>query len=245
MDFTYKSYSELINFAKELGYCFRTYRDIDTNEKTIVLRHDIDMSLDKAVEMAELELALGVKSTYFVLLTSNFYNMLSNDSISKICRIKKLGHSIGLHFDEANYPEHVGNTIVVEQLIMGEIELLSCLLDSSVDTFSYHRPSNTILESYLEIPGLINSYGRDFFEGFKYVSDSRRNWREPIMDILGSNKFDKIHILTHPFWYYVNEKTLEETLNDFVSQANTNRYQILNSNFSSLESVLPKALFCK
>ena len=41
----------------------------------MISRHDIDYSIEKAVELAALEAEENVKSTYFVLLSSEFYNL--------------------------------------------------------------------------------------------------------------------------------------------------------------------------
>ena len=45
-----------------------------------------------------------------------------------------------------------------------------------------------------------------FFDGeIKYVSDSRRRWREDVDGIIAEKKFDKIQMLVHPLWYYEKE----------------------------------------
>ena len=49
---------------------------------------------------------------------------------------------------------------------------------------------------------MINSYGQTFFHDFKYLSDSRRRWREPVEEIIRSGTYDRLHILTHAFWYH-------------------------------------------
>ena len=67
-------------------------------DRVVILRHDIDYSLDKAVALAELERELGVSSTYFVLLTSEFYNLLSKDNLSKISKIGTIRISIRTAF---------------------------------------------------------------------------------------------------------------------------------------------------
>ena len=85
---------------------------------------------------------------------------------------------------------------------------------------------------------IINSYGKKFFEGFKYVSDSRRRWRENVVDIIQSRKYDKLHILTHAFWYHEEEKDLKTTVKEFVKYGNVDRYNIMNKNMTDLKSIL-------
>lgn len=76
------------------------------------------------------------------------------------------------------------------------------------------------------------------FKEFKYVSDSRRRWREDVMEIIQSGKYDKLHILTHAFWYSDEEKDLKTTIKEFVNQGNIDRYHILDKNITDLKSIL-------
>ena len=46
----------------------------DSKERQIIWRHDIDMSVHRAYSLAKLERGLGVKSTFFILPHSEFYN---------------------------------------------------------------------------------------------------------------------------------------------------------------------------
>ena len=103
-----------------------------------------------------------------------------------------------------------------------------------------HRPSKEILESNLKMTGIINSYGKTYFNEFKYLSDSRRRWREPVEEIVASEQYDKLHILTHAFWYNETEKSLHDSLLDFIKLANMERYLTQKDNLTDLESVVAK-----
>lgn len=180
----------------------------------------------------------GVKSTYFVLLTSDFYNIFSKNSIEKLHDIIKCGHEIGLHFDEMNYPELCGNIEAVCEKIQEEARILEKVTGKPVEAVSMHRPSREILEANLQIPGMINSYGQTFFHDFKYLSDSRRHWREPVEEIIRSEQYERLHILTHAFWYDEKEKDLHETVKLFINSANRQRYETYKENFTDLDSVM-------
>ena len=43
----------------------------------LLLRHDVDFSVDYAHAIAKKEFDRAVKSTFFIMLTSNMYNLLS------------------------------------------------------------------------------------------------------------------------------------------------------------------------
>lgn len=176
----------------------------------------------------------GVSSTYFVLLTSDFYNVFSKNSMDGLMRIRSYGHEIGLHFDEMRYPLLMGDSIALRDKIRWEAQMLGDVVNCEIRVVSMHRPSKAMLESELKIPGLINSYEKTYFKEFKYLSDSRCRWREPVEDIIASEAYTKIHILTHAFWYHDREQKIEETVNRFVNTANWERYQSYKDNFTDL-----------
>ena len=110
--------------------------------------------------LARVERELGVSSTYFVLLTSDFYNPASKGSVEKLRSIQSMGHEVGLHFDEKAYLEGTPEETVSR--ILHERDILASILETPVTTVSMHRPSQATLESDLQIPGMINSYGQTF-----------------------------------------------------------------------------------
>ena len=204
----------------------------------MILRHDIDYSLEQAVKLARIEKDLGVRSTYFVLLSSDFYNPASSSSYRYLHEILDLGHDIGLHFDETAYSyERFG----MEYFIRKEARILSDLIDVNINSFSLHRPNHFSLETEIRIPGLINSYGEEFFHGFKYLSDSRRRWREPVEEIIEKGEFEKLHILTHAFWYHEDDLTISETILDFLRSASRERKLTMKDNITDLEHILLEA----
>ena len=149
-------------------------------------------------------------------------------------KIQMLGHEIGLHFDEMAY-EGVDDVVGT---IKKESNLLSDILGTTISTVSMHRPSKETLEANYEIPGMINSYGKIFFNDFKYLSDSRRRWREPVLEIIKSGQYDRLHILTHAIWYNEVEEDIHDTIKKFVTSANQERYLQEKENIKDIESIL-------
>lgn len=101
-----------------------------------------------------------------------------------------------------------------------------------------HRPSQAALEADCSIPGVVNSYGKTFFRDFKYLSDSRRRWREPVEEIIRSGTYDRLHILTHAFWYREEEEDISRTVGDFIRAANRERYRQMADNITDLPSIV-------
>jgi len=162
----------------------------------VLLRHDIDQSISYAYEMAKLEAESKAKSTYFVWLTSPFYNVFDPNQTSLLREIKRMGHDIGLHFD----PKAYSNEKNLAMKIKSEAEVLSNWLEAEVTSYSLHRPIPDLLNRSIEPDGLINAYDKVFISDFKYISDSNHYWREKCachhIGIHG-----KLHILTHSVWW--------------------------------------------
>lgn len=243
MKFTYRGYRELLSLLRAGGYAFRGYQNYKDAPRCVILRHDIDNSFSQAVRLAELEAEEGVRSTYFVLLRTDFYNPASRSGEAALRRIRSLGHEIGLHFDEASYVP----ALTPEELpgrAAEEAGLLSALLGAPVASVSMHRPSKTTLEADYQIPGLVNSYGRTFFREFKYLSDARRRWREPVEEIIRSGVYDRLHILVHPFWYHEEEEDIARTVDGFIRAAPEERRRQLAENITDLNGILGREHPC-
>jgi hypothetical protein len=156
MDFTYTAYESLTRKLKDNGYNYANYKNYNKYNKSVILRHDVDYDMGRAVEFARFENEIcHANSTYFVLLTSDFYNLFSKSNRKILSQIHDMGNDIGLHFDELNYGE---NEDIVD-CINNEIKILEQLVGFGVNAVSMHRPSKKILESNLRLQsGVINSY---------------------------------------------------------------------------------------
>jgi peptidoglycan/xylan/chitin deacetylase (PgdA/CDA1 family) len=239
MSFTFSSYRKLISLIYDNGYIISDYHSYKNFDNPCILRHDIDMSLEKALEFALFEVEVlkafgSAHSTYFVLLSSDFYNAFSKASQAALRQIASMGHEVGLHFDEVKY-DISGNTQQLIECVEKEIELLSGILGTQVTTVSMHRPSKFTLDGDIRFPGAQNSYSKEFMNDFKYMSDSRMHWREDVFSVVQSRQHEKLHILTHPIWYGKNEETTREKLLEFFNRAKTERYLRLSENIKDIQ----------
>lgn len=238
MDFTYDSYIELIDLLKNKGYEFTNYIDYENVEKPVIFRHDIDNSLEKALELAKIEYNNQINSTYFVLLSTDFYNIFSKSSFEILSQIINLGHDIGLHFDEKRYD--ISNLEDLEYYVDYESEILGKALDIDIKAVSMHRPSKWILEKDMKFKNTINSYSKTFLEEFKYLSDSRMHWREDVLGIIEASEYDKLHILTHAFWYSKINGTINDKIMNYIDKAKDERYYQFRDNISDIDKIIKK-----
>ncbi len=219
MDFTYSGYKDLIQKIRNNDFEIIKYTETGQYEKEVILRHDVDVSLEKALEFAYFEAELNIQSTYYILLSSNLYNIMSKKSTECIKKIYEFGHSIGLHFDETKYQKSIGkvyNPSIIKSCIIKEKDIMETVFDGiPVESVSMHIPSQDTLKANLTFEsGFINSYSEEYFKNYKYVSDSEMRWREDVDDIVCSGKYKKLHILTHPIWYdFYNIDKQEKVLN--------------------------------
>jgi len=238
MEFTFDAYKALINLSIKNGYEICSYEDVDHYNKSIILRHDVDFSPHKALEIAKIEQEIGVKSTFFVLLSTEFYNVFSSETFKIFVEILDMGHKIGLHFDEQRYKTF--SLEIMKEHILNESDILGKALSTNIEVVSMHRPSEFTLESSTEVEGMINSYSHKYFKDMKYLSDSRMNWREDPMKIITSNQYSKLHILTHPFWYTGIVEGVQDKLSRFLNEANDYRYNLVDKNFRNLNEYIKR-----
>ena len=209
-DFTYRHYVEIMKRAVDEGYRILTLKayveEMPEDRRLILLRHDIDLSVQKAGKMARIEHDLGIKSTYFVRLHA-LYNICNRKNYRTLMEMVDYGHEIGLHFEPELFVTEGEN---LEEVIMSEKEILEELLGIKIYGFSIHS-SGRIKEIYrIDYEKLFTeklkkafkyyAYSSTITRGFKYISDSNRYWRDGcICTHVGET--DRIYALIHPFWW--------------------------------------------
>ena len=223
--FTYKKYSELVSNIKGRGYIFAKFTEakelLKKNSPFVLMRHDIDMDLQPALEIAKIEANLDVSSTFFFMLRTEHYNLFSKQGDYAISEILNLGHHLGLHFDCASYP----NNISVEELAKAcskEVDILEKWFSKPVEIVSYHRPNQEVLVGNPEISApRHHTYMPLYTKKIKYYSDSRGVWKQG--NPLGSKEFKQkkpLHILIHPIWWNEHSWSPLNTLNNLVKRKN-------------------------
>lgn len=238
MNFTYTAYEEMLQLLRQNNYRICNYENHRQHERCVILRHDVDMCLDAALRFVELEQRNDVQSTYFILLSTGFYNIFAKRAYEIIKTIKDMGHDIGLHFDEIRYQINSNEELICH--VEKEVLIMSQALEMEIKTVSMHRPSKWVLDADVQFDRVINSYGKEFFNDFKYLSDSRMHWREDVYQVIESGAYDKLHILTHPFWYGDEETGMADMLMNFIRGQGEKAYDNMKENIRDLEEVISK-----
>ncbi|MDQ2903652.1 MAG: hypothetical protein ABI456_03730 [Ktedonobacteraceae bacterium] len=199
-EFSLATYRHLLLAFESAGYAFCQFEEIKqrlaAKEPFVVLRHDIDISLRAALEIAHLEHELGVQATYFVTFHSPFYNLLSWSNARTLSQIHQLGHQIALHLDFMACEEQYIDALA-------EIDILAQYYPySNTQLASLHSPSNLELFPIESFRQLQNVYGTIFSKEMTYLSDSTGRWRygHPLESEAFSSR-RPIQLLTHPIWW--------------------------------------------
>ena len=187
-DFDLGHYRELLEAAKAGGYRFAFF-DCEPAAGDLLLRHDVDLSLDAALTLAELEAEAGAAATYFLMTRSVFYNLASTEGERALSRLRELGHRVGLH---AVYPQ--------------------LDFDDRFDpVVAWHNPDPEFMRE--PVDGAVNVMEAPYFDTDHYRSDSNQHWRSgcPHED-LAAGRFEWLQLLTHPeIWAYPG-RTMRETM---------------------------------
>jgi len=187
-DFSLAHYRELLEAATAGGYRFAFF-DREPRPGDLILRHDVDLSLEAALALAELEAEAGARATYFLMTESVFYNLASKAGRDAIERLRELGHRVGLH---AVYP--------------------NAARDERFDpVIAWHNPDPEYMHAPVE--GVVNVMQDGFFDPDRYRSDSNQHWRSGCPhEALARGQPDWLQLLTHPEIWAYEGATMRESM---------------------------------
>lgn len=201
--FSLEHYRVLLESARNGGYRWAAFGD-EPQSGDLLLRHDVDLSLDAALEMAELEASVGARATYFLMTQSVFYNLGSSEGRRALNRLRELEHGVGLH---AVWP--------------------NLELDDRFDpVVAWHNPDPDYMSETVD--GVVNVMQRPFFDPDHYRSDSNQHWRHGCPhDDLQAARFEWLQLLVHPeIWVYPGE-TMGETMDAMLDAERAKRRALL------------------
>ena len=208
LGFSFRDYSQSLRDFRSSGYAvtgFSSYLK-SPQPKHLVLRHDIDNSIEQALRIARIDATEGCSSSFFLRVHARGYNIMSLPSLAAIREMEDLGHDVELHLEggigdvvgsdnvtwaerqravfEAAVGRPLGGFSLHEPARMGGLAFADALLDKWSATVEYHA-----YEDRFTTPTM------------KYLSDSSGNWREGHFGYW-VDKQPVLQVLTHPFWWF-------------------------------------------
>ncbi|OPJ58355.1 hypothetical protein [Clostridium oryzae] len=227
-EFSYETYSKIIKEMKKINKIYN-FKSADSSVKNgFLLRHDVDIDLDKAYKMCSIEKNIGITSTYFLLVTSDFYNVLSYENRKLVSNMFSDGFEIALHFDPMLYGD-----ISLEQMqkqVEKECSIIEDIIGERVQTISLHNPS--IHNRYLVFKTYKNAYAGEFFTPELYLSDSCKDFRgKDVFEFIKKGKSNLLQVLFHPIHFSENgenyiksfSRLIEDKINNFDKYVRINK----------------------
>lgn len=236
--FSLDIYRAMLSNGLQAGYRFILFNEIPghaDHSKLCLVRHDIDVDMWAALEMAKAEASLGIRSTYFIMTRSPVYNLFARHNHSMVQEIIALGHGIGLHYDQAFNP---GAHKPESGWISYEAALLEETFNVTVPVVSFHQPGPAVLQGKVETGSRINTYNPSHLPGFRYFSDSNRQFallssfekERTIADSFENIQPNSFQLLIHPMWWVYEDATTDEVWDKAIeNNFEMSQQQILNT----------------
>jgi hypothetical protein len=220
-NFSYDFYKNLLEdlLSSRDNLCIKDLSDPCIERDFLVLRHDVDFSPEAALQMAELEASMDVKATYYLLFSSSYYNLISEEYIQFPKKLAELGHEVGLHYD-VNILEMIGNDDLIG-VVKLQSNFLSELAGSEVKSIAMHNPSiygiDPFKETKFNAAKLINAYNNHYTDKIAYFSDSCGAWRDDFVECLNKKGFPaQMQLVIHPIFWGTNSLTRWKSLDDLI-----------------------------
>jgi hypothetical protein len=222
-------YIELVSDLLRRDYVSVPLEEIEPGSRHLFLRHDVDMCLQRAVALAEAEHEAGLRSTYYVLVRTEMYNVSSKQGRALVRRLNELGHVVGLHFDAAGLPSDVD---VLNREAGADCEILEAVTGAAVTSISFHRPVQPLQGLRANVAGRVHVYQPRYFKEIGYCSDSAGGFQyhHPAEHPAVASG-TALQLLTHPIWWVGElETTPRRKLDLFLDQRVTLLRQELATN---------------
>lgn len=182
-----------------------TFGDEQCAPRAVLIRHDVDLSLDAAVALGEALASAAIRSTFFLRLRGDGYNLASGTSARAIQALTRASHRVGLHWEPPAEPLSAAD---VNASIVAEFERFASLIPAGVTpvgVVSVHRPPSWALRIPFPAP-FANTYATPYFDcqGTIYQSDANGgfDWDKLTLN-LRDDRWRVFQLLIHPEWWTV------------------------------------------
>ncbi|MBI9112705.1 hypothetical protein [Maridesulfovibrio ferrireducens] len=221
------THSDYINFLNTISKTTKThlFKNFTWNVPGLILRHDVDISIDYCLRLVEKEYDLGIVSTNFIMVTSPLYNPLALNNTRSLQKIVELGSEVALHFDPTCYPGASNEELLA--CVVKEAAVLENIIDQKICSISLHCPS--IHGQFPVFKNYINAYDPSFFSDENYISDSCMSFRgKDPLEWLHLSKTKPVQMLLHPLHYQTESPNYQSIFENFINQRNV----VLNDLFT-------------
>lgn len=186
-------YERLLRRLVDAGCAFVGF---DDREAGVVLHHDVELSLDRALTMARLETTLRIRGTYFLPIDAPVHDVSTVRFDRSVRTLARLGHDVGLQFDPRRHWEERPSQSALESKIDEERRGLQRLLGESVDVVSFRRPPEWARE--VELDGFVNATRPPAIDDYRVFDDREFRTEDPFEGSIP----ERFQLVVHPgLWF--------------------------------------------
>ncbi len=183
--FSYSNWEKVCEFLSSNYNCITAdhIQNQPVTSSWVVIKHDVETNIKKALDIAKIEHKYGIKATYY------FQSYLIEKNI--LNEIQSLGHEIAYHYDvlDANKGDYKKSEIEFDK-ILNKFESMGFKINtvcphgnpimkrkgwnSNKDFFRQNKIVKKfphILDIVVQLPSIIS-------EGYQYISDAGYKWKE-------------------------------------------------------------------
>lgn len=217
-DFSIKKFKSIVMSAYDHDYDIMTVKQYLSRgcpgKNALVLRHDVDTKPHRLKAIVDAELEMGVRSTIYVRVTANEYNVFAYTMMPYLIDLERRGFEIGLHSNFLEYAQ-LQQGIAPMSVLKFEVECLRSFL--TIDGIAPHRDFNYV---YNALPWLrtnwdavkratgltYEAYDDRIMSNTLYVNECFEPhllWKNrPEHAFMNDNK--SVYLSMHPHWWYTH-----------------------------------------
>lgn len=207
MIFVYKKWDSFCKGLKQKGIYSIPAKDVSEKTKSyLVLKHDVETDVSKALKMAQIEYSYGHKGTYYV----QAYLMNDLKNIQMLKQMQRMGHEISYHYDvmdqcHGNLTKAIGVFETNRQIFESngfQVETLCQHGNPVVERVGYTSNrdffrSEYVRQLYPKLSDIMVNFKQVHHTDYTYYSDVGRQFKmiyDPIMnDIINSDNKNVIY----------------------------------------------------
>ena len=222
-DFRYTCFRQLLHTARSHFTAHRLGEALkllpNNGSPILFLRHDVKISLHKALRMAEIEHEYGLPATYLVRCDSPLYSLSGRQARILLMELVQMGHEVGLHFDLAHETRQSPSYLrLIESEIHLACERIEQIICRPVRSLSFQRTIPLLSGGPLLINGCINADSEELREWC--LSDSGGKWSksDPLSQLTHPTG-PMLQLILHPIWWGDEQKPAPQRLQEFFELA--------------------------
>jgi hypothetical protein len=222
-DFSYSYFRQLMKTAKNhfLTHHLSSAPDILQRDGSprLFLRHDLKISLSKALQLAEIEHEYGVHATFMVRANSPLYSLNQRNSRIQLLELIQMGHEVGLHFELApDIRQNLSLVEIVESQMQTACDRIEQIICRPIRAFSLYRAIPRLFDGPLAIGGRVNADARVLR---KYaIAETEGCWHggNPLTRLSQPGK-NIWQLILHPIWWGYEHMSAPQRLQVFFEFA--------------------------